>query len=225
MPAWKSLRRRLRPLRVTIAGTAAPASGTSVGDLFAVLDHFGVTSSHLMGLCGGAVIAVSAAVARPERVGSLSLWHGDFELGPGCPKTKHQKDLKAFMQFAAMGRDQADQLHKMFTQNTAKNFRDDWAHVVLYPYANSELLYRYAQSNGNIMDTNVAQLLPRIEQPALVVTSRDDTTTHPDSSRRVAELLPNAYLNVIAHGDHLSLFHAGADITGIALEFLAREGA
>lgn len=194
-----------------------------VGDLFAVLDHFSVGKAHLMGLCGGAVIAVSAAAARPERIASLSLWHGDFELGPGCPKMKHQKDLKAFMQFAALGRVQAGQLHKMFTQNTAKTFRDDWAHVVLYPYANSELLYRYAQANGNIMETNVTPLLPQVVQPALVVTSEDDTTTHPDSSRRVAELLPNARLHVMAHGDHLSVFHAGPDITELALEFLGQE--
>jgi len=111
----------------------------------------------------------------------------------------------------------------MFTQNTAKTFRDDWAHVVLYPYANSELLYRYAQANGNIMETNVTPLLPQVVQPALVVTSEDDTTTHPDSSRRVAELLPNARLHVMAHGDHLSVFHAGPDITELALEFLAQE--
>ncbi len=55
-------------------------------DLFAAMDHLGVDRAHLMGLCGGAVIAVTAAARQPERVASMSLWHGDFELGPDCPK-------------------------------------------------------------------------------------------------------------------------------------------
>lgn len=69
-------------------------------DLFAVMDHHDVTAAHVVGLCGGAVIALAAAAVRPERVTSPSLWHGDHGFA-------------------------------------------DLAHVVLYPYANAELLYRY----------------------------------------------------------------------------------
>jgi pimeloyl-ACP methyl ester carboxylesterase len=156
-------------------------------------------------------------------VSSLSLWHGDFELGPSCPVTKHQKDLKAFMRAAAAGRRQAEQLHRLFSQNTLKNFREDVAHLVLYPYANPELLYRYARSNGNIMETDVTALLEKVPHPAVVVTSHDDTTTHPEGSRRAAALLPGAELQMIAHGDHLSLFNAGAEVAEIAKSFLARE--
>jgi len=194
-----------------------------VSDLLAVMDHFGVTSAHLMGLCGGAVLAVSATAARPERISSLSLWHGDFELGSGCPKTKHQKDLKSFMLAAGMGRPQAKQIHKLFAENTLQIFRREWAHLVLYPYANSELLYRYGKLNGNIMSTDVTGLLAKVTQPTLVVTSHDDSTTHPAGSKRVAELLRNALLEVMPHGDHLSLFEAGPEITEIATRFLARQ--
>ncbi len=52
-----------------------------VADLFAVMDHYGVQYAHLMGLCGGAVVAIAAAAKRRDRVQSLSLWHGDYELG------------------------------------------------------------------------------------------------------------------------------------------------
>lgn len=192
-------------------------------DLLAVMDHFEIGAAHLMGLCGGAVIAVSAAAARPGRVASLSLWHGDFELGPDCPKTKHQKDLKAFMLAAGTARRQAEQLHKLFSQNTLKNFREDLAHLVLYPYANAELLYRYAKSNGNIMDTNVRPFLANVAQRTVVVTSADDSTTHPEGSKQVAALLPNAVLQVVPHGDHLSLFYAASEVTDIATRFLASD--
>ena len=128
------------------------------------------------------------------------------------------------MSVAGMGRPQAGQIHKLFTQNTLKNFRGAWAHIVLYPYANAELLYRYGKLNGNIMSTDVTGLLAKVAQPTLVVTSRDDSTTHPDGSKRVAELLPAALLEVVPHGDHLSLFEAGPDVTELMMRFLAGEG-
>lgn len=197
--------------------------GAQVADLFAVMDHFGVPEAHLMGLCGGAVIAVSAAVGQPHRVGSLSLWHGDYELGPRCPKTKHQKDLKALMAAIAAGRSQAEQIHQLFSRNIVKNFRKDLAHLVLYPYANPDLLFRYGKSNGSIMDTDVTPLLSKVVQPALVVTSHDDNTAHPEGSRYVAECLPRAQLRVEDHGDHLSLFDASSNVTEAAAKFLAAQ--
>ncbi|MBZ5491933.1 MAG: alpha/beta hydrolase [Acidobacteriia bacterium] len=194
-----------------------------VADLFAVMDHFNVRESHLMGLCGGAVIAVSAAAGEPGRITSLSLWHGDYELGPHCPKTKHQKDLKALMAAIAAGKSQAENIHKMFSQNILKNFPPDLAHFVLYPYANPDLLFLYGRSNGKIMETDVTPLLSRVTQPVLVVTSRDDNTAHPEGSKFVAGRLPRAQLLVENHGDHLALFDAAPNVTEAAAQFLAAQ--
>ena len=55
------------------------------GDLFTVLDHFGLADAHVVGLCGGAVIALAAAAAQPDRLCSLSLWHGAYAFASGCP--------------------------------------------------------------------------------------------------------------------------------------------
>jgi pimeloyl-ACP methyl ester carboxylesterase len=195
-----------------------------VADLFAVMDHFGVQQAHLMGLCGGAVVAVAAAAKRRDRVRSLSLWHGDYELGSACPKTKHQKDLQALMAVVASSQLQADQIHQMFSHNILKNFRKDLAHIVLYPYANSQLLHRYGRSNGNIMQTNVSSLLSQVRQPSLVVTSDDDNTAHPAGSMFVAERLANAQLQMERHGDHLSLFDARSHVTEAASRFLETVG-
>lgn len=194
-----------------------------VADLFAVMNHFNVTEAHLMGLCGGAVIAVSAAAGQPRRVMSLSLWHGDYELGPRCPKTKHQKDLKALMTAIAAGKSQAEQIHTMFSHNILKNFRADLAHLILYPYANPDLLFLYGRSNGRIMETDVTPLLSRVTQPALVVTSYDDNTAHPEGSKFVAGCLPHAELRVEDRGDHLSLFDAAPNVTEAAARFLAAQ--
>lgn len=197
--------------------------GAQAEDLFAVMDHFGVRNAHLMGLCGGTVIALEAAAARPARASSLSLWHGDYDLGPDCPKTYHQHNLKALLAMAAENRESATLIRAILCHSIPANLQSDLAHLVLYPYANEELLFRYSRLNGSIMDTNVSHVLDKISQPTLVVTSEDDNTAHPAGSKRVAAGIAGATLRVEPHGDHLSLFNADPTLTGIAAHFISEE--
>lgn len=194
------------------------------GDLFVVMDHYGVKVAHVMGLCGGAVIALTAAATCPTRVSSLSLWHGDFELGPNCPKTKHQQNLKALLDRAAESRATAASIRDVFCQSILlDNVRSNWAHLVVYPYASAELLFRYARLNGSIMRTNVSSILEKVIQPTLTVTSEADGTTHSAGSRLVAAGLPNATLRITRDGsDHLSLFDAAEKTIQLASHFIAR---
>jgi 3-oxoadipate enol-lactonase len=193
-------------------------------DLLTVMDHFGVVGGHLMGLCGGAMIVLAAAVAEPERAASLSLWYGDYELGARCPKTSYQKDLKDFLAMAAEDRALAASLRSVFCRSLLSSPLPDLAHLTLYPYANDELLYRYARLSNGIMAEDVTSLLGEVAQKTLVVTSQDDTKAHPEGSRLVAADLPNATLHVEPHGDHITLFHAEPAITGLALRFIAEAG-
>lgn len=190
-------------------------------DLLAVMDHFGVASAHAMGLCGGAVVVLVAAALQPHRLPSLSLWHGDYELGPSCLKTTHQRHLQELLSMAGASRDRAALLGPMFTGlSTLANLRRDLAPLMLYPYATPELFYRYATLNGRIMTTNAEGWLQRVRQPTLVVTSAEDTTAHPDGSRHVASRLPNAQLYVRPRGVHLSLFDADTTLTDLTVQFI-----
>jgi 3-oxoadipate enol-lactonase len=203
--------------------TLAHGVESQVQDLFAVMDHFGVKTAHVMGLCGGAVVAITGAASRPERVSSISIWHGDFEVN-GCPKTVHQKNLKALMAMAAEGREEAQLIYANFRHSVRTSARSDLDHLVLYPFATPELLFRYGRLNGSIMNADITPLLPGIAQPSLVITSADDDTAHPEGSRSVAAKLANATLHVTDHGDHLSMFEARPDLTGLASRFIAQEG-
>ncbi|MFD4987449.1 alpha/beta fold hydrolase [Streptomyces sp. NPDC058374] len=191
-------------------------------DLVTVMDYHGVESAHVMGLCGGAVLALRAAADHPGRVGSLSLWHGDYELGREAPKTDHQLNLQALMGMAAEDRLSAASINSALCQSAPATTPPGLAHLVLLPYADAELFYRYCVLNGAIMTADVFALLDAVKQPTLVVTSEDDHTAHPEGSRVVAARLSDARLRVEPHGDHLSLFGAGARLEGLAADFLAR---
>jgi 3-oxoadipate enol-lactonase len=191
-------------------------------DAFAAMDHFGVHKAHFMGMCGGALIALAAAARQPARVSSLSIWHGDLELGSTYTKTTHQRDLQALMSMATEKRVSSGDLHFVLCQSMTVNVPDDLAPLVLYPYASPELLFTYCRLNGNIMQTDATPFLSQIKQPALVVTSEDDETAHPAGSKHVAASLPHATLRVESHGNHISLFRGMENLRQIAADFVAR---
>ena len=190
-------------------------------DLSAVMDHYGVKAGHVMGLCGGAVISLMAAQDTPDRISSMSLWYGDFELGSTAPKTMYQQNLKDIMLMSGAGRSEAASTHELFCSAMIKNMRSDLAHLIIYPYATPELLFRYGKLNGSIMSANVGPLLRTTPHRTLVVTSQDDSTAHPEGSRHVAEQLPNAVLHVEPHGDHLHFYEAAPRLTELAARFIA----
>lgn len=195
--------------------TAAQAA-----DVLAVMDHLGIPRAHLMGFCGGSVIGLYAAATEPDRIVSLSLWHGAYELGPRSPKLDHHRHIQALMAMAGESRPAAAVVHSVFLKSMLTGDPLDREHLVLYPFATPDLFYRYCKVNGTITDIDVTPLLDKVMQPTLVVTSEDDTTASPQGSAYVARQLPHATLRVEPHGDHISLFANGDRLAGIALDFM-----
>ncbi|GAA2454944.1 hypothetical protein GCM10010191_87480 [Actinomadura vinacea] len=192
-------------------------------DMVAVLDSFGVTEGHVFGMCSGAAVALAVAAECPGRVSSMSLWHGDFELGSAGPKTLHQRDLEALMTDVATGVITAESVHASLGQTLLATTPDDLAHLVLYPYASPGLLHRYCQTISAGMRTDVRGHLADIKAATLVVTSETDTTAHPEGSRYVAGELGEGTLHVLPEGDHLSLFRAGSALVSLAMEFIKKQ--
>ncbi|WP_369213688.1 alpha/beta fold hydrolase [Streptomyces flavofungini] len=204
------------------SGLGEPGEHTldaQAADVLAVLDGFGIRQAHALGLCGGAVIALAAA-ARSDRITSLSLWHGDFELGGAAPKTPHQHDIEALLAMVSRGRPQAAAMHKIMSRpSTVRALRPDIAHYLIHPYATPELLHRYGLLNGALMSADCRDLL-HAPQPALVVTSQKDTTAHPAGSAYVARHLPRAHLHTLPDGDHLTAFDADDGLVALARDFV-----
>ncbi|MEU9252783.1 alpha/beta hydrolase [Streptomyces sp. NPDC048270] len=201
---------------------APPGYGVSAqaGDLLAALDRAGAARAHVAGLCGGAVPAVAAAALHPDRITSLSLWHGDFDLGPDTPKTDHQRNLQALLSMACADPALAATIHETLCRSIGDNVPADLAHLVLYPYATVELFRRYSELNTAVMGEDLRPRLAGLGQPVLVVTSADDDTAHPEGSARVAAALPGAVSLVRPHGDHISVFRGEPELFDALAEFL-----
>ncbi len=189
-------------------------------DAIAVAETLGLSGMHVAGLCGGAVVAAELAAAIPDRVRSVSLWHGDFDLGQGSPKTGHQRNLLGLMNMAAKSPDAAVSIHRVVCQSLLGTVPEDLAAQLLYPYVTPELLFNYSRLNSAIMRHDITPTLPDVKQPALVVTSERDSTAHPHGSVQVARRLPDAELVVREHGDHIALFRAEPGLVSLLDRFL-----
>jgi len=205
---------------------AGMASGVAdqADDLLAVMDALDLPACHVMGLCGGAVIVVEAAHRHPGRLGSISLWHGDYDFGAGSTKTDHQRDVQALMEMGADTLAKAAAYQKLMHRPAAlAKIPERLAPLVLYPYASPVLFHHYCRLNLAIMSFDITDLLGRIPHPTLVVTSRTDTTAHPEGSHRVARELARARLVEEPSGDHLSVFDTSSRLVQLAADFVAAQ--
>jgi 3-oxoadipate enol-lactonase len=189
-------------------------------DLVALIEALDAGPVHLMGLCGGAVPALAAAAGGAGRVGSLSLWHADLELGEEAAKTDHQTNLRGVLDLAGESRDTAAWMRDRLTGGPMTGVPEAVGPLVVRPYATAELFYRYAKLTGATMHWDSRPTAAMVTQPCLVITSRDDNTAHPAGSLRLAEILPDARLVVTEHGTHLEAFDATADQVACLRSFL-----
>jgi 3-oxoadipate enol-lactonase len=194
--------------------------GSQVEDACEALSQMNIESAHVIGLCGGATIAVLMSKMHPNRVRTLSLWHGDYWLGKESPLTQHQENLKSLLDFASRDGASAAVMQSSFSKVPLSKGFEHLSQFLLYPYANADLLYSYARLNGALMNEDVSHLLPAIHQPTLIVTSSDDTTAHPGASQIVAASIPNSQLITRTSGSHLDLFVPNEDFQKLALDFI-----
>jgi 3-oxoadipate enol-lactonase len=192
-----------------------------IDDLFAVMQHFRLSNAQVMGICGGAVIALAAAARPGEHFRSLSLWYGDYPFAEAGLRTKHQANFEWMMETASQTREEAGGLQSMFVDpSMLATTPAEIAHLSLYPYVNGELLYRYARLNDALNKTNIMSWFPRISVPTLVVTGDNDETTHAGGSIFVADRITDAQLHVEPGGSHTAFFGKPASLASLAYAFL-----
>ncbi len=192
-----------------------------VDDLVAVMDRLSIDRAHLMGVCGGAVIALAAAAEQPDRVLSLGLWYGDYNMSSNAVRTRHQQNFEWLMETASQSREEAINLYGMFKdQATLVTIPERIAHMALYPYTNPELLFRYAKINNALNKVDSLAYLTRVKVPTLVVTGDSDETTHSGGSKMVAQGIPGAVLKVEAGGSHQQFFNVSVISRDTAVRFI-----
>jgi len=190
-------------------------------DVVAVLDHAGVERAAWAGLSVGGMVALRAALRHRDRVSALLLLDSDA----GAERGRRRLEYRLLGVIARLlgvrplrGRIAA----QMFGASTLRErpaLVDEWCDR----FEAADL-----PSMLHVLDALIARetlfgQTGAIDVPALVLVGEEDASLPPALSRRLAEALPHATLEVIPGAGHLSALEQPEAVTRAMLGFLERE--
>lgn len=224
-PQWRAFAQRHRVIRYDLrgyGGSSLPEGTYShVDDLLALIDFLGAGPVHLVGLSLGGRVALRVAAQEPQAVRSLTLADAALD---GHVWTDDWLQRWRRMTEAAKGGN----------LNEAKKF---WREHILFAPANAQadvadslrvMIDRYSgwhlahPDPGTAPQTPVAQALPSISIPTLVLVGELDLPDFQTIARRLAQEMPQAELQTIAGSGHMSNMEAPRVFNELVLGFLQR---
>jgi 3-oxoadipate enol-lactonase len=195
-------------------------------DVSALMDELGLERAHLHGTSTGGLVALQFAADHPQRLRSLILT---------C--TLGRVDYAGWLTFEvwirimeAYGLEDPTLAMLLALQGFTPEFLDrEGAEIVETIRSTSAQACSpavFIAACRALQEADFGDVLPRIEAPTLVLTGEDDRMTPVDvaasgiGSRRLAELIPNARLVLLAGAGHTHLFQKPRETAGAILAFL-----
>lgn len=175
-------------------------------DLEAVIDSLRLRKYALLGISQGAPIAIAHAARYPERVSKLVL-NGAYALGRN--KRGSAKDHETGQAYLTLMRHGWGDEHSSFQRAFS---------TLYFPGASAEEIKSLAHLQRMAMsadaavslrlacdDIDVADLLPKVAAPTLVLHSRHDNAVPFEEGRRLASAIPNARFVALESENHVPM--------------------
>jgi class 3 adenylate cyclase len=188
-----------------VAPEDLPPVEVLIDDLLRVLDTVGSLDTVLLGCDEGALYAVLAAAAYPERISRLVLWapRPSMVATERHPWGGSLDDWSDWLNWAAVHwgsresivHDMHESMPSLLEDRAAIVFGAKVQRAAASPSA-AVGLFRIS------MQLNVADVLPTIRIPTLVVHRKDDVFVPSNAGRAVAELIPDATFVELDGEDH-----------------------
>jgi len=186
-------------------GSAPYLLGDMAADAFGLMDHLGIGSAHLVGASMGGMIAQSAAMARPERVcsltsimsttGSRRVGHPSYKtfgLLLGKPPRQREAAIERVIKtFKVIGSPGYPFEEERVRQIAGRSF--DRGH-------SQAGIARQMHAITASGDRTAA--LRKLEIPTLVIHGKNDVLVNPSGGRATARAIPGARLKMIEGMGH-----------------------
>ena len=182
-----------------------------VRDLETVVDALGLGRFALFGFSHGAAVSIAYAARHPERVSRLVL-SGGYAQGWGKrSKGEQAAQFEALSTLVGTGwAEDNPAFRQVFTSLYIPDATDEqmqWVNNLQNVAASPENTVRLIRALGNV---DVAELLPRVAAPTLVLHSRGNTPVPLEQGLVLARSIPNARLVALESNNHIILSHEPA---------------
>ena len=229
-PAYRAFFRPLAAVRRVVqydrpgCGLSEPWPGpqgldTDLAVLGAVADHLGLDRFDLLGISLGAPVSIAFAARFPERVGRLVLYGGFAEGRQIASPDVRAAVLDVIRAHWGLG---SEVLADIFLPDGSAESRALFARLQREAASAQSAVEVLAQC----YEIGVADLLPRVTAPTLVVHRREDRAIPYRSGRELAARIPGARLVSLPGRSHFPYVGDAAAVVRAFLEFLTdRPGA
>jgi DNA-binding winged helix-turn-helix (wHTH) protein/pimeloyl-ACP methyl ester carboxylesterase len=216
-PVWSPLLQRLaeknRLIRYDTRGTGLSDRKVAeisfdgfARDFESVVEAVNADRFAILGISQGAAVAVAYAAAHPERVTKLILY-GGYALGRNKRGSADEVD-KGRLFLSLMQHGWGDE-HSAFMRAFSSLFIPNGTPEQHKWFADLQHWTTTAENGARIRlacnDIDVAELLPRIQVPTLVLHTRHDNVVPLEQGRLIAASIPNARLVTLESNNHLLL--------------------
>ena len=178
-----------------------------VQDLETVVDAAGLDRFALLGISQGCAVSIAYAVRHPERVTRLVLY-GGYAQG-AAKRARSAAEREQFAAILTLVRLGWGQENPAFRQIFTSQFvpdgtkeQVDWFNEMQRVSTSPENAARFLAVTG---DFDVADLLPKVTVPTLVMHARDEVRVPFEAGRRMAAGIPGARLVPLQSRNHLIL--------------------
>jgi aminoacrylate hydrolase len=227
-PQIEALKTRYRIILYDHRGTGRSARDLTephsvdamAADIRMVLDAAGAKSAHIVGHAAGALAAFALALKAPARVAGIVAVNAWSRLDPHTARCFEARvRLLKDSGRRAYVRAQPIFLYpaEWISQNTLSLDAEEAHHLNSFPSI-AVVLKRISALTAFDIDAK----LPKIKAPVLVSASADDMLVPASCSRRLAERLPNATLDMMAWGGHAMSVTDPERFNSTLLNFLGR---
>jgi 3-oxoadipate enol-lactonase len=190
-------------------------------DTLALIDALDITACHFIGLSMGGFIGMRLAARRPDLVTSLILLgtSADPEPAANIPKYRMLNLVASWLGFRLVVSPVMQIMfgQKFLSDPARSQLRKEWRRRLL---ANHRIGITRATA-GVITRRSIADLLPAISAPTLILVGDQDVATPPDVAQRIHARIPHSQLAIIPGAGHTSTVEEPAAVNAAILAFLA----
>ena len=203
-------------------GSSVGAEGYSLEDeaenLHALMEQWGASPAHMVGLSMGGMVDMLLALAHPEDVRSLALLDTSAE-EEGAERRPQYEAMAAAARVNGPETVVDAVVPFMFSTGFQQSqpvaaFRQQFI------ASNVDGVERATQAVAR--RTSVLDKISQIKVPTLVIVGSDDISTTPDKAQRIAEGIAGARLETIAGSGHLTAIEQPERISQLLSEFLTQ---